>query len=390
MKRMKYIILALVLLLCSCGQSGTIVEEDDTTAWQKQYDLGVRYLSEGNYEEAVIAFTAAIEIDPKQAPAYVGRGDAYIGSGETVENLAAAQADYEKAIELDETNANAYLGLADVYIRRGDSEKARQILKDALERLGSSGEIESKLAEIRTYNEYGAVTFTERDDYRDSELLTEQELSWLETALEAAGSFDEPTLKQLAFQCAESIGDQGFFTLRTIWNGYKVELYSESSEIYNYNNTTYSFGPYLYGEFRPENGIGYAFSVSTPGEPAGVEGSNYGTDTMLASCQCVDWQWNGMATIVDIDINMERGKVEISPRYNGTVPMVNSLRNGDYVQNYTDHTLIMTYSNGMDITDYNGKGMVYTGDAGELDNTFWSVIDGYTGPLENILDDLYW
>ena len=35
----------LVLGLCSCGQS-------PEAQWQEQYDLGVRYLSEGNYEEA--------------------------------------------------------------------------------------------------------------------------------------------------------------------------------------------------------------------------------------------------------------------------------------------------------------------------------------------------
>lgn len=49
--------------------------------------MGVRYLSEGNYEEAIIAFTAAIEIDPKRAEAYVGRGDAYVLSENAVENL---------------------------------------------------------------------------------------------------------------------------------------------------------------------------------------------------------------------------------------------------------------------------------------------------------------
>ena len=35
-------------------------------ASQTQYALSVRFLSEGNYQEAVLAFTAAIEIDPKQ------------------------------------------------------------------------------------------------------------------------------------------------------------------------------------------------------------------------------------------------------------------------------------------------------------------------------------
>ena len=68
------LIVVLVLGLCSCGQS-------TEAQWQEQYDLGIRYLSEGNYEEAIITFTAAIEIDPNRAEAYMGRGDAYVGSG---------------------------------------------------------------------------------------------------------------------------------------------------------------------------------------------------------------------------------------------------------------------------------------------------------------------
>lgn len=135
-----FLFLAMMLEPCACGQK--------TLTWQEQYDLGVRYLSEGNYKEAIIAFTAAIEIDPKQGPVYVGRGDAYILSGETEENLIAAQADYEMAIELDETNADAYLGLADVYIRRGDYDKSLEILQLGLEKTDGNLEISDKIAEM--------------------------------------------------------------------------------------------------------------------------------------------------------------------------------------------------------------------------------------------------
>ena len=124
MRKFIALVTVLVLLLCLCACTAAQPADQGAGAsqgptWQEQYDLGVRYLSEGNYEEAILAFTAAIEIDPKQAPAYVGRGDAYVKSGETESNLAAAKADYETAIEWDEISAEAYLGLADVYIRQG-------------------------------------------------------------------------------------------------------------------------------------------------------------------------------------------------------------------------------------------------------------------------------
>ena len=70
-----YLTIVLVLGLCACGQSAE-------AAWQEQYDLGVKYLSEGNYEEAIIAFTAAIEIDPKRSEAYGKAAEAYVGLGD--------------------------------------------------------------------------------------------------------------------------------------------------------------------------------------------------------------------------------------------------------------------------------------------------------------------
>lgn len=147
-------IYALSLGLCACEQ-GTSEQgaseqagNNVQTTWQEQYDLGIRYLSEGNYEEAIIAFTTAIELDPKQASAYVGRGNAYILSDETEENLAAAHVNYEMAIQLDETCEEAYLGLARLYTKNENTEKALEILNQALLKTGESDQIRSLIAEL--------------------------------------------------------------------------------------------------------------------------------------------------------------------------------------------------------------------------------------------------
>lgn len=133
----------MVILPTACSQSAE-------TRWQEQYELGIRYLSEGNYEEAIIAFTAAIEIDPRRAEAYVGRGDAYIGSGKAEDKLVAALADYEKAVELDETNVDAWLGLADIYVRQGNSDMAMEMLLQALDKTGKNQFIEDMIAQIES------------------------------------------------------------------------------------------------------------------------------------------------------------------------------------------------------------------------------------------------
>ena len=119
-----------IILLLSCLSACTGSTE---TRWQEQYDLGVRYLSEGNYEEAIVAFTAAIEIDPKRAEAYVGRGDSYIGSGETEETLAAAIADYTEAINIDTALVDVYIKLAEIYVLQGNFEVAKTLLETGFE-----------------------------------------------------------------------------------------------------------------------------------------------------------------------------------------------------------------------------------------------------------------
>ena len=87
-----------ILVLCGCSSK--------KQQWQEQYDLGMRYLSEGNYQEAILAFSAAIEIDPNQADAYVLRGDAYVMAAKAEPDkadkyLRKARKDYEKAEDLN-------------------------------------------------------------------------------------------------------------------------------------------------------------------------------------------------------------------------------------------------------------------------------------------------
>lgn len=65
------ILLLAAVILTSCGQNAEL-------KWQAQYDLGVRYLLQGSYEEAIIAFAAAIEIAPRRAEAYEKAAKAYL------------------------------------------------------------------------------------------------------------------------------------------------------------------------------------------------------------------------------------------------------------------------------------------------------------------------
>ena len=89
LKRVLCLFLAAALLClggCGAKQAGG--------SWQEQYDLGLRYLSEGKYQEAILAFEAAIAIDPRRPEAYAGLADAHLAAGDE----AAAKAALERGV----------------------------------------------------------------------------------------------------------------------------------------------------------------------------------------------------------------------------------------------------------------------------------------------------
>lgn len=136
MKRVMALMLAAMLLLCACSKTDP--------AWQDRFDLGSRYLSDGDYEEAILYFTAAIEIDPRQPDAYVFRGDAY------------ALAAYEYAVAGDFVTVREYL------------EKARQDYIAAQE-LGADDDydLEDRHQEINDLEEQVAQAQPETEPVND-------------------------------------------------------------------------------------------------------------------------------------------------------------------------------------------------------------------------------
>lgn len=126
MKKLLSLVLVFVMLFTACGKTAA-------DGWQEQYDLGMRYLTEGNYEEAILAFTMAIEINPKNIESYIGRGDAYVLWGETVQDLKTEKAglalsDFLKAIELGDKNSQTFMKAANMYVCLDDIDGAIQIL----------------------------------------------------------------------------------------------------------------------------------------------------------------------------------------------------------------------------------------------------------------------
>lgn len=131
---------------------------------QAKLDLAVKYLSENNYEKAVLAYNDAIKIEPKEVLAYQGLAKTYTLQGKYDEakdtydrGLAVTSADDKTSLQLsqagmyiDQNNLataektlqdiiakktdciEAYQGLSMIYSLLNDREKARQIIEKAL------------------------------------------------------------------------------------------------------------------------------------------------------------------------------------------------------------------------------------------------------------------
>ena len=175
----------------------------------EQLELGEMYLDELNYEQAVVAFQAAITIEPLSVEAYLGIAEVYMLQGEyeqameyskkgyeiteseklldllskveqkivEKEFLTGGQAyllqqDYEKALEAFfkvlemSENPEAYLGIVAIYIQNEEYENALEYAKRGYESTGDV-RLKEKITEIETLIEENSGGWSERVDYED-------------------------------------------------------------------------------------------------------------------------------------------------------------------------------------------------------------------------------
>ncbi len=92
-------------------------------------ELGKLYQNKGRFSEAEELFKKAIELDPKNDYVYFGLGDSYQNMGRLFE----AEELFRKAIELKPTNDWAYLGLGRLYKSKGRFSEAEELFKRAIE-----------------------------------------------------------------------------------------------------------------------------------------------------------------------------------------------------------------------------------------------------------------
>lgn len=261
-----FTVLALLMGLCACTKKAA------EPTWQERYDLGVRYLSEGNYQEAIIAFTAAIEIDEMKVLAYLGRGDSY---SELLE-YEKAKSDYLAALEMDSSIPDVYLKLSRLYCKTEKLNAAINILYTGL--LHCQDPDGLLLTEYRK----NLVPVAKQECYRPDGTLEEYfEFSWdSQNRLLSRSRFHYLRKEPKDGTLADRKGDDGEWTCdnQFIWNyndiqqiteclyrewifmnglgeAHKIEENVEDNAIHaNYINSSYyscEIGPYFSGIINP-------------------------------------------------------------------------------------------------------------------------------------------
>jgi lipoprotein NlpI len=121
-------------VVCS-GPHSTVAADDRIAACTRVIDsgqwrveaLGWAYLNrclarydKQAWDEALSDCSKAIEIDPKDANAFYGRGNAWRAKGHNDRAIA----DYDDAIQLDPKDANAFYGRGGAWLANGDNDRA--------------------------------------------------------------------------------------------------------------------------------------------------------------------------------------------------------------------------------------------------------------------------
>lgn len=96
LKNKKILIVAGIALLLIVALLFTVQAIGGNSDLAKQLSLGDKYLAALDYDNAILAFTQVLSIDPMNVRAYIGLSDAYIGKGDTAKAIETLQTGYDK------------------------------------------------------------------------------------------------------------------------------------------------------------------------------------------------------------------------------------------------------------------------------------------------------
>ncbi len=158
-----------ILLVAGCQKKMTV---------QDYLDLGEKYLTEANYEEAIVAFTKAIEVEPKALKAYEGLTNAYIKT----EN-------YEKAEEVLQSGISVYEGLTE----DEKTDEFKRIYEELLK-------LEEKIRQYLDAENSSDVEENENETFAETDSVDAEQERLIAEAKEKYGSILEQVIAEIKSQ----------------------------------------------------------------------------------------------------------------------------------------------------------------------------------------------
>ncbi|KUO76572.1 MAG: hypothetical protein APF81_16710 [Desulfosporosinus sp. BRH_c37] len=120
-------IIAIVLVL-TIGGGVAYATNTPTARADRELKLANKYLQDGKYQEAILAFQKVIQIEPKNIPARLGLGQVYVATKE----FAKAEVVLKEVIQIDVNNIPAREELFMVYLKEGNWDAANAILQEII------------------------------------------------------------------------------------------------------------------------------------------------------------------------------------------------------------------------------------------------------------------
>jgi tetratricopeptide (TPR) repeat protein len=176
----KKVIVIQALLLLLILVTGTLIHVTSAESrYYKQLSLGEKYLLELDYEKAIVAFSKAIQIDPKNVESRLELAKAYIG----LEKYEDAKLSLEEALEIGTNHAGVQQALENLLqlVQNETDEESQSVDVQPTEETMVDTVIPSATPEVAQVKY--AMPLSKYRDYllpdSDSRLLTKQEISEL-------------------------------------------------------------------------------------------------------------------------------------------------------------------------------------------------------------------
>jgi len=126
------IIITSIIALIALVLVSTLLVARSINSVEGQLEAANKYIMEGDYEKAILAFEKVLKIDENNIDARMGLAGVYVVTGETVKAIKYL----EEVIEIDGTYVEAYTELGRILIEEGRLEEAIKVLEQGMERTG--------------------------------------------------------------------------------------------------------------------------------------------------------------------------------------------------------------------------------------------------------------